>query len=158
MRAREGRPTPGTRRVLPVVTVTPDVAQRPSSPSKTLTSLTSTMLSSVLRAAARPARTLRPATAAARSFAPRAFATSAARASGHTAAPKIFGEGGKAGEIPTDEEQMTGLARLQLLGDLEGTPVFDYAPLEADRVGTPKNPVKVYSLVRAVFLCREVRG
>lgn len=81
--------------------------------------------------------------------APRALATSAVRRGGHAVAPSIFGAGGKAGEIPTDEEQATGLARLQLLGDLEGTPVFDYAPLESDRVGTMDDPVMVYSLVRA---------
>jgi cytochrome c oxidase subunit 5b len=106
---------------------------------------TFSMLSSVLRAAARPA--LR-ATTVTRSTAARTLATSAVRRGGHASAPSIFGAGGKAGEIPTDEEQATGLARLQLLGDLEGTPVFDYAPLESDRVGTLDNPVKVYSLVR----------
>jgi cytochrome c oxidase subunit 5b len=111
------------------------------------------MLSNVLRAAARPAaRSLRPAGTGASILAARTLATSAIRRSGHAAAPSIFGTGGKAGEIPTDEEQETGLARLQLLGDLEGTPVFDYAPLDASRVGTLKNPVKVYSLVRRIEL------
>lgn len=105
------------------------------------------MLSAVLRTAARPALssarlTARPAAAAAH----KALSTSAVRRS--SKAPEIYGSGGKAGEIASDEEQATGLERFQLLGELEGVDMFDTAPLDSSRVGTPKDPIKVYSLVR----------
>jgi cytochrome c oxidase subunit 5b len=104
------------------------------------------MFSAVLRAASRPARA--SVAAAARPVAARrALSVTAGLRSDH-AAPSIFGPGGKTGEVPSDEEQATGLARLQLLGDLNDTPVFDYAPLDASRVGTLEDPIKVYSLVR----------
>jgi cytochrome c oxidase subunit 5b len=108
------------------------------------------MLTSALRAAVRPtaARAFRP---AARPVVARAaLSTSAARWS--AAAPLIQGEGAKPGEVPTDEEHATGLARLQLLGDLAGEPAFDYAALDSSRVGTPQDPIKVYSLVSKLRL------
>jgi len=77
----------------------------------------------------------------------RAFTVSAARKSGHPS-PQIFGEGGKAGEVPTDITQSTGLERLQTMGFLEGIDVFDSQPLDSSRIGTLDNPVLVYSLVR----------
>ena len=77
----------------------------------------------------------------------RAFSVSTARKSGH-ASPQLLGEGGKAGEVPTDINQSTGLERLQTLGFLEGIEVFDNQPLDSSRIGTLDNPVLVYSLVR----------
>ena len=106
------------------------------------------MLSNVFRLA-RPAARLnpwsKPTTASSR-----AFSLSAARKSGHSA-PQLLGEGGKAGEVPTDINQSTGLERLQTLGFLEGIEVFDNQPLDSSRIGTLDNPVLVYSLVR--FSC-----
>ena len=107
------------------------------------------MLSSVFRFA-RPAARLnvwskQPTTASSR-----AFSLSAARKSGHPS-PQLLGEGGKAGEVPTDINQSTGLERLQTLGFLEGIDVFDHQPLDSSRIGTLDNPVLVYSLVRFLF-------
>ena len=95
---------------------------------------------------------LRPVSLAARavakpSLAARALSTSAARFSGHPQ-PQIFGEGAKAGEVPTDDIQATGLERLQVLGAKEGVDVFDYKPLDSSRIGTLEDPVKVFSWVR----------
>jgi cytochrome c oxidase subunit 5b len=56
-----------------------------------------------------------------------------------------LGPGGKAGEIPTDLEQATGLERLELLAKLEGKEFFDMEPLSATHLGTTKNPVIVKS-------------
>lgn len=61
--------------------------------------------------------------------------------------PKLFGPGGKAGEIASIYDQATGLERLQLLGDIEGVPVFDDSPLDSSRTGTKKDPIVVPSLV-----------
>jgi cytochrome c oxidase subunit 5b len=47
--------------------------------------------------------------------------------------------------------QATGLARLELLAEMQGVSLFDEEPLDASRLGTLDDPVKVYSLVR-VFL------
>jgi len=113
------------------------------------------MLSNVFRLA-RPAARLnvwsKPSTTSSR-----AFSVSAARKSGHPS-PQLLGEGGKAGEVPTDINQSTGLERLQTLGFLEGIDVFDSQPLDSSRIGTLDNPVLVYSLVRFFFhlktLCR----
>jgi len=87
----------------------------------------------------------------------RAFTVSTARKSGHPS-PQLLGEGGKAGEVPTDINQSTGLERLQTLGYLEGIEIFDSQPLDSSRIGTLDNPVLVYSLVRSLspfrrFLC-----
>lgn len=49
--------------------------------------------------------------------------------------------------LPTSENQSTGLERFELLGKLEGVDVFDMKPLQVDRLGTMKEPIKVYSLV-----------
>ncbi|KAG6373343.1 cytochrome c oxidase polypeptide IV [Boletus reticuloceps] len=100
------------------------------------------MLSTALRAA-RPValRTARPAN----STALRALSTTAARRSG-APPPQLFGQGGKTGEIPTDEQQATGLERFQLMGEMEGHEAFDLQPLDSSRVGTLKDPIKVYSL------------
>jgi len=103
------------------------------------------MLSNVFRLA-RPAARLnvwsKPTTASSRTF-----ALSAARKSGHPS-PQLLGDGGKAGDVPTDINQSTGLERLQTMGFLEGVDVFDSQPLDSSRIGTLDNPVLVYSLVR----------
>lgn len=106
------------------------------------------MLSTALRAA-RPVvfRAARPA----KSTAFRALSTTATRSSG-APAPQLFGLGGKTGEIPTDEQQATGLERFQLLGEMEGTDAFDLQPLDASRVGTLQDPIKVYSLVSSTSI------
>lgn len=80
----------------------------------------------------------------------RAFSTSSRIFSDHGAPPpQLFGPGAKPGQVPTDEQQATGLERLQLLGELEGVSVFDVNPLDSSRVGTPGQPIIVPSLVRA---------
>lgn len=56
-----------------------------------------------------------------------------------------MGPGGKAGEIPTDLEQATGLERQELLAKLQGKELFDMEPLNMTHIGTPKNPVVVQS-------------
>jgi len=53
--------------------------------------------------------------------------------------------GGKPGEVPSDIEQVTGLQRLQLLGELEGIKIFDDSPLDASRIGTKADPILVPS-------------
>jgi cytochrome c oxidase subunit 5b len=80
----------------------------------------------------------------------RSLSTSAIRRSDdhHAAAPSIYGVGAKPGEIPTDESQSTGLDRVQVLGLLEGVDVFDLEPLDASRIGTLADPIKVFSVVR----------
>ncbi|KIJ66857.1 hypothetical protein HYDPIDRAFT_85689 [Hydnomerulius pinastri MD-312] len=75
----------------------------------------------------------------------RAISTTAARRSG-APPPQLFGSGAKAGEVPTDEQQATGLERFQLLGEMEGYDAFDPEPLDSSRVGTLEDPIKVYSL------------
>lgn len=63
------------------------------------------------------------------------------------APPVIQGEGAKAGQVATDEQQATGLERFELLGKLKGEDVFDMAPLEMTRLGTTKDPIIINSLV-----------
>ncbi|SCU87780.1 LAMI_0D07448g1_1 [Lachancea mirantina] len=58
-------------------------------------------------------------------------------------ASSLIGPGAKQGEVPTDLEQETGLARLELLGKLEGIDVFDTKPLDSSRKGTMENPIIV---------------
>ncbi|KAF8149904.1 cytochrome c oxidase [Crassisporium funariophilum] len=93
-------------------------------------------------------RAARPAFMAARSSlkpstsALRAFSTSVRVQSGPPP-PQLYGSGAKAGSVPTDIEQATGIERLQLMGDLEGINVFDDSPLDASRLGTKANPVMV---------------
>lgn len=109
----------------------------------------------------RALRVVRP-TAVARPRATRAFAASTRRlaAAGHDhhddhhAAPaQIYGPGAKNVEsIPSDEEQATGLERLQLLGRMENIDVFDMKPLDSSRLGTMKDPILVPSFVRVSYL------
>ncbi|TAQ83127.1 hypothetical protein B7494_g8549 [Chlorociboria aeruginascens] len=53
--------------------------------------------------------------------------------------------GGRAGTVPTDLEQATGLERLEILGKMQGVDVFDMKPLDASRKGTLDNPIVVKS-------------
>ena len=80
----------------------------------------------------------------------RAFSTTLHVQSGGPPPPQLYGEGGKAGSVPTDIEQATGLERLELLGELEGVKVFDDGPLDSSRIGTKKDPVLVPSYVRDI--------
>ncbi|KAH6909070.1 cytochrome c oxidase polypeptide IV [Coprinopsis sp. MPI-PUGE-AT-0042] len=101
------------------------------------------MFQTAIRAAARPA--FHGARAALRKPTTlRAFSTTQ-RANSGPPPPQLFGAGGKPGEVPTDIEQATGLERLQLLGELEGISVFDQEALDASRVGTKTDPIKVLS-------------
>jgi cytochrome c oxidase subunit 5b len=99
-------------------------------------------------------RAARPAILAARSSLKpststlRAFSTTFRVQSDGPPPPQLYGEGGKAGSVPTDIEQATGLERLQLLGDMEGVKLFDDGPLDSSRIGTKVNPVLVPSYVR----------
>ncbi|KAJ8072468.1 Cytochrome c oxidase subunit 4 [Marasmius tenuissimus] len=102
------------------------------------------MLSRAVAAARPAARVLRSNVAT--SSATRSFSVSARAASAHgPPPPQLYGPGVKAGEVPGIHEQSTGLERLQHLGDLEGLPVFDTAPLDSSRVGTKQNPILVAS-------------
>lgn len=56
-----------------------------------------------------------------------------------------LGPGGKAGEVPTDLDQATGLEREELLAKLEGRELFDMEPLNMTHLGTPSNPIVVQS-------------
>ncbi|KAL1981783.1 hypothetical protein VTN96DRAFT_2166 [Rasamsonia emersonii] len=55
----------------------------------------------------------------------------------------LLAPGAKAGTVPTDLEQATGLERLELLGKMQGIDVFDMRPLDASRKGTFENPIIV---------------
>ncbi|CAA7266988.1 unnamed protein product [Cyclocybe aegerita] len=95
--------------------------------------------------AARPAALAARASTKSSTSALRAFSTSVRVSSGGPPPPQLYGEGAKAGTVPTDIEQATGLERLQLLGELEGIKVFDDSPLDASRIGTKASPVLVPS-------------
>ncbi|KAH7909496.1 cytochrome c oxidase polypeptide IV [Hygrophoropsis aurantiaca] len=75
----------------------------------------------------------------------RSLSTTASRLS-DAVSPPLFGSGAKPGEIPTDEQQATGLERFQLLGEMDGVDSFDLEPLDDSRFGTLADPVKVFSL------------
>lgn len=97
-------------------------------------------------------RAIRPVSAARTST--RAFTVSSRRfaaAEDHhgPTQPQLYGPGQKnIEEVPTDEEQATGLERYQLLGRMEGVDVFDMKPLDSSRLGTLADPIKVPSFVR----------
>jgi hypothetical protein len=77
----------------------------------------------------------------------RTLSTTSKQLSDAHAPPALLGEGAPPGTVPTDENQSTGLERLQILGHLEGIDVFDMQPLEVPRLGTVKEPILVKSLV-----------
>jgi len=62
---------------------------------------------------------------------------------------RITGRGKARGDktLMFSEQQATGLERFELLGKLEGVDVFDMKPLEMTRIGTPQDPIPIYSLV-----------
>lgn len=107
----------------------------------------------------RAIQAIRPAaTAASRarivSSSTRAFSVSAQRSADEhhgPVAPQLYGPGNNkpAEALPTDEQQATGIERLQLLGRMEGVDVFDMVPLDASRLGTLADPIKVPSYVRS---------
>lgn len=76
----------------------------------------------------------------------RTLSSSVARRSDHQE-PLLQGPGGKTGEVPTDLEQATGLERFELLMKLKGEEAFSMEPLEVTRLGTPTDPIEVFSLV-----------
>ncbi len=100
--------------------------------------------------AVRPVVVAAAAKPSARTTALRSFASSSRRLSGdHHGPPQLYGPGSKNAEaIPSDAEQATGLERFQLLGRMEGVDVFDLKPLDASRLGTAAEPIKVQSFVR----------
>ncbi|PFH53002.1 hypothetical protein AMATHDRAFT_55899 [Amanita thiersii Skay4041] len=102
------------------------------------------MLQSTLRAARSAALAAR-ALNASRTNALRTFSTTPRVASGGPPPPQLIGPGAKPGEVPSDYDQLTGMARLQLLGDMQGIKVFDESPLDSSRIGTKANPVLVPS-------------
>jgi cytochrome c oxidase subunit 5b len=75
----------------------------------------------------------------------RSIASSSKLRSG--APPTLYGEGSKAGDIPTDFQQATGLERLQLLGQMDGVDVFNMGPLVMTKAGTTAEPTIVPSYV-----------
>ena len=90
---------------------------------------------------------------ASRTPATRALSTTPRILSDHGhAPPALLGEGAPRGTVPTDENQSTGLERLQLLGHQEGIDVFDMQPLEVPRLGTTKEPILVKSYVGVLSL------
>lgn len=91
---------------------------------------------------------------AARLPATRTLSTSVKKLSDHAhAPPALLGEGAPVGTVPTDENQATGLERLQLLGHQEGVDVFDMQPLEITTLGTVKEPILIKSFVREFSSC-----
>jgi cytochrome c oxidase subunit 5b len=77
----------------------------------------------------------------------RNISSTLARWGEHAHKPTLFGEGGVPGGVPSDEQQATGLERLQLLGRMEGVDVFNETSLDSSRIGTLENPIIVPSLV-----------
>lgn len=70
------------------------------------------------------------------------------RADHHHGPPIIQGSGAKPGTVPTDLEQSTGIERFEILSRMQGEDPFSNKPLEVKHMGTLKNPIKVWSLVR----------
>ena len=79
--------------------------------------------------------------------------------------PLIYGPGSAPGAVPTDEQQATGLERLQLLGKMEGVDVFNMKKPQATKKGTMAEPILIPSLVRRrsiavtthalTYICRQ---
>ncbi|PVU94632.1 hypothetical protein BB559_002950 [Furculomyces boomerangus] len=76
----------------------------------------------------------------------RAFSVASYLKSGDVEKTEIFqGTGATPGKFATDEEQATGLDRLEKLAGLEGKEFFDTTTLSLDVRGTPENPTIVPS-------------
>lgn len=82
----------------------------------------------------------------------RALSTTPARFS-DAPGPQVYGPGAGVGEVPTDENQATGIERLQVLAEKEGIDLFDFKPLDSSRIGTLADPIKVLSWVCHSSLC-----
>ncbi|KAK9719536.1 Cytochrome c oxidase subunit 4 [Basidiobolus ranarum] len=61
----------------------------------------------------------------------------------HKEVEPLLGSGAKAGTIPTDLEQATGLERFEILAKMEGKEFFDLEPLTLTHYGTKQNPILV---------------
>lgn len=59
--------------------------------------------------------------------------------------------GAEPGTMPTDENQSTGLERLEILGKMQGIDIFDMRPLDSSRKGTQKIVFQLMSQSRHVF-------
>ncbi|XBW36528.1 hypothetical protein QEN19_002104 [Hanseniaspora menglaensis] len=57
----------------------------------------------------------------------------------------LFGKGPKEGEVPTEYDQATGAARLELLGKMAGIDIFDLGSSTPNRIGTMEDPIPVLS-------------
>lgn len=65
----------------------------------------------------------------------------------------LFGPGTtEKGAQPTSFEIATGIDRLETLAKLEGIELFDMAPLEQDRKGTPSDPYVIDSFDRIRYV------
>lgn len=106
------------------------------------------MLQSALRAARPAALAARSVPKASHTNAIRSFSVTPRASSEGPPPPMLIGPGAKPGQVPSDHDQLTGLARLQLLGEMQGIKVFDDSPLDASRVGTKASPILVQSYVR----------
>ena len=73
--------------------------------------------------------------------------------SDHHAIPTLLPPGSSPGEVPSDLSHATGIERLQVLGEAENVKVFDYEPLDASRIGTLDDPIKVFSWVSRNLVC-----
>ncbi|KAM6497852.1 Cytochrome c oxidase subunit Vb domain containing protein [Amanita muscaria] len=103
------------------------------------------MLQSTFRAARPAALIARSTKKHLQANATRAFTSTPSASSDAGPRPLLVGPGAKPGTVPSDYDQLTGMARLQHLGDMQGIKVFDDSPLDASRVGTKADPVLVQS-------------
>lgn len=71
----------------------------------------------------------------------------------------LFGKGPKEGEVPTEYDQATGVARLELLGKMAGIDIFDLGSSTPNRIGTPEDPIPVLSYDDYRFVgCGGIEG
>ena len=128
-------------------------------PSATL-HCTSLPLKIMLRVALRPAslaaRAVRPATRALSGSAIRRAVDHHDHDHEPQLQPALIAPGAPAGTVPTDDVHATGVERLQVLGEMYGVKVFDYEPLDSSRIGTKKDPIKVFSWVRIICMLLSV--
>lgn len=69
--------------------------------------------------------------------------------------PILVGEGAKPGEVPSDEQQSTGLERFELVNKMAGVDPFGMEPLKMTRAGTTSDPIKIESLVSSRVASEE---
>lgn len=71
----------------------------------------------------------------------------------------LFGPGPKDGEVPTEYDQATGAARLELLGKMAGIDIFDLGSCTPNRIGTQEDPIPVLSYDDYRFVgCGGIEG